>query len=78
MEREDIERISNMEVEIKNINSRLEKHCNEQRKDFDKLYDKIDAMNEDFKNNFAYKWVEKVVIGMTIAMITVIVMLIVG
>lgn len=71
MDREDIERLSNMEVKMQNIDERLEKHCKEQREDFIKLNKKIDRLDGKFAN----KWVEKVVIGMTIALITVIVTL---
>ena len=48
-----------METEIKNLDKQLTKHCEEQRKDFDKVFNKLDAL----EGKFANKWVEKVTIG---------------
>jgi len=59
MNRQDIERLSNLEVEIKNLDKQLSSHCKEQRKDFDKVFNKLDALD----GKFASKWVEKVTIG---------------
>jgi len=73
MNREDIERLSNLEVEIVNVKEKLDEHCKSQRIDFDKVFQKLDNL----ENRFAGKWVEKVavalVVGGLIALITFII-----
>jgi hypothetical protein len=55
-----------MEVEIKNVNEKLDKHCSEQRQDFDKVFNKLDNLD----GKFASKWVEKVAVGSLISILT--------
>ena len=73
MNRNDIERLSNLETEIKNLDKQLTKHCEEQRKDFDKVFDKLDSLDGKFAN----KWVEKVTIGIIGTVIAGIVLLVI-
>jgi len=73
MERQDIERLSNLEIEIKNLDKQLLNHCKEQRKDFDKVFDKLDSLDGKFAN----KWVEKVTIGIIGTVIAGIVLLVI-
>ena len=58
-----------MEVEIKNFNSNLEKHVEEQREDFKTVFEKLDRLDGKFAN----KWVEKAIIALSLGItITVI------
>ena len=65
MNRQDIERLSNMEIEIKNMNHKIDEHCQNQRADFDKVFTKLDNL----ENKFAAKWVEKLSIGLLISVL---------
>ena len=58
-----------IETQIEDIKGTMKTHCEQQREDFDKIFKKLD----DLKESFAGKWVEKVVIGVVIAGITLIV-----
>jgi len=61
----DGERLVTLEVKMKSIEKKLDDHVDEQRKDFDLLFTKLDAMN----GKFAGKWVEKITIGIGITVV---------
>ncbi len=66
MKTEERERLAVIETEIKGIKDSVKTHCDTQRIDFDKVFMKLDDMQE----NFAGKWVEKVSIGILITAIS--------
>jgi hypothetical protein len=66
------ERLMKIETQVEDIKETMKNHCEDQREDFDKVLRKLDEMH----NAFAGKWVEKVVIGGALALITIIMALI--
>lgn len=65
--------MAKIETNIDNIKSNLQTHCDEQREDFQKISDKLDAMH----NSFAGKWVEKVSVGVLITAIAGIIIILI-
>ena len=63
------ERMAKIEERLKNTNEQLKTHCDEQREDFDKVFTKIDDLQEYMDNSFAGKWVEKITIGIIIVLV---------
>ena len=59
------ERMAKIETQIVDIKEGLSQHVDEQRKDFDKVFNKLDEMH----SAFAGKWVEKIVVGIIIMII---------
>lgn len=54
-----------LETQITDIKKDIATHTEHQRQDFEKLYKKLDTLND----NFAGKWVEKVSVGVLITVI---------
>ena len=67
-----VERMVTMETKIEAIGKQLDRHCTEQREDFQTIFDKLDSM----ENKFAYKWVERASIGIAISVMGSIIFLI--
>ena len=63
------ERMAKIEERLKNTNKQLKTHCDEQREDFDKVFTKIDDLQEHMNKSFAGKWVEKITIGIIIVLV---------
>lgn len=60
------ERLAVVETQIKSMDSKLDKHCVDQKEDFKTVFEKLDALAtklDGSDNRFAGKWVEKVSIG---------------
>jgi len=68
------ERLMKLETNIDNIKKKLDDHATEQRIDFANLMEKLDNM----QNSFAGKWVEKVILGLLITIISSIILLLMG
>lgn len=60
------ERLMRLETQVTGIEVSIKEHKEEQRKDFDILFKKIDSL----ENRFASKWVEKVIVGVLITIIS--------
>ena len=56
------------------LDKNLTKHMQEQREDFDKVFEKIDSLGGKFAN----KWVEKLSIGLLVTVIGGVVVLIIN
>lgn len=69
---EEVTRMAKMEQKITDINGKLDNHIQEQREDFNKVFSKLDNLN----NKFAGKWVEKLSMGILLALITALIGLI--
>ena len=54
------ERLCIIETNVKNIDAKIDDHIDTQRKDFDRVFE----MLENIDNKYAGKWVEKVSIGL--------------
>jgi len=63
------ERLMKLETQVTDIKSSLEEHKLEQRKDFDKLFTKLDGLDDKYSS----KWVEKAVITIGVGLSTAIV-----
>ncbi len=79
MPRTDSERLVAVETEMKSVSDKLENHVVEQREQFKEQKEDIKSLGDKIDNlpsKFAGKWVEKLAVGGTIALITGIVTLI--
>jgi len=63
------ERMAKIEERLKNTSEQLKNHTEEQREDFDKVFKKIDELQEHMNKSFAGKWVEKISIGIIIVIV---------
>jgi len=54
-----------VETQVTELKTDLKQHSIDQREDFDKVFRKLDEM----QNSFAGKWVEKIVIGLIILIV---------
>ena len=63
------ERMAKIEERLKNTSEQLKTHCEGQRVDFDKVFSKIDDLQEHMSKSFAGKWVEKITIGLIIVVV---------
>ena len=61
-----MERLAVIETEIKATTTVFKEHKEEQRRDFDLVFKKLDALN----GKFAGKWVENVSIGFLITIVS--------
>jgi hypothetical protein len=68
------ERIVKMETKIENVSKKMDEHCSEQRQDFDRVFNKLDTLN----NKFAGKWVEKIVVGLLVSIVLSIITLMIN
>ena len=59
------ERLMKVETQVTELKTDLKQHSIDQREDFDKIFQKLDEM----QNSFAGKWVEKIVIGLIILIV---------
>lgn len=63
-----------LKEKVNNIEGKIDDHIIEQRKDFEKVFDKLDSLN----NKFAGKWVERVTAALLIAILGSLATVIIG
>ena len=68
MNKEEVTRLAKVEQKVDDAMSMIKANTQEQRQDFDRIFEKLDNLD----NQFASKWVEKLVIGILISIIAAI------
>lgn len=62
------ERLMKVETKIETIETKIDAQAKRNREDFQLVFEKVDSIGERFINRFAGKWVERIVIGIIIAL----------
>ena len=62
------ERLMRVETQIEGIETKIDAQTERSREDFQIVFKKIDGLGDKFRSRFAGKWVEKIVLGIIVAL----------